>query len=298
MSSLLYFYIKLMDDINDLVLCMVKRIGDTTYRFFFQHSDTAPDFYGDNFEQKPASICNDLIPDENSYCATYTAEATDGSEYETSEFSNLFSMQDGLDDCIALMFNRDYDRESANNDRLVLHFGDGILDVADKLFKYGFDLDGEFPQREPTDFLTGRLQEIQNTDSQELILCRLKMHDKMRIREDLTSYTYDLFFIKRERLEEFRNYDEWFDRRESQLYTPDFSGFEFDAVRQMMCDNIVLDSIWDQNDYSVVECIDGCVCLAYENIDGKEYPDGRIVLNVGDSVQDVEAKIQGRAHLI
>lgn len=287
-----------MEDINDLVLCMVKRIGDSTYRFFFQHKDIAPDFYGDNFEQKPASICNDLVPDENSYCATYTAEAPEDIEYETSEFSNLFSMQDGLDNCISLMFDRDYDRESANNDRLVLHFGDNILSVSDKLFKYGFELEDEFPQREPTDFLTGRLQEIQNTDEEELILCRVKLHDKMSIREDLTSYNYDFFFVKRNRLEEFRNYDEWFERRESQLYTPNFKGFEFDCVRQMMCDNIVLDTIWDQNDYSVVECIDGCVCLAYENIDGKEYPENRIVLNIGNTIPEIQQILGSRGHLL
>lgn len=50
-----------------------------------------------------------------------------------------------------------------------------------------------------------------------------------------------------------------------------------------------LDLAQEQTCFSMQDVIDGCCALAWENIDGKEYPEeGRVVLQFGETFDDVE----------
>lgn len=54
---------------------------------------------------------------------------------------------------------------------------------------------------------------------------------------------------------------------------------------------IRLNTICDSGCFSMQDCMDGCVCLAYENLQGyEEYPDYRLVLNFGETYDEVEHK--------
>lgn len=57
--------------------------------------------------------------------------------------------------------------------------------------------------------------------------------------------------------------------------------------------NIKFDLIQNSLCFSFKECMDGCVCLACENIDNyEEYPeDGRLVFSYGQSFDSVEDKL-------
>ena len=56
---------------------------------------------------------------------------------------------------------------------------------------------------------------------------------------------------------------------------------------------INLDLIQDSGCFSVQDCMDGVVSLAYQDLDGlDEYPEeGRLFLNFGESYNDVERKL-------
>lgn len=56
---------------------------------------------------------------------------------------------------------------------------------------------------------------------------------------------------------------------------------------------INLDLIQDSGCFSMQDCMDGVVSLAYQNLEGlDEYPtDGRLYLNFGESYKDVERKL-------
>ena len=54
------------------------------------------------------------------------------------------------------------------------------------------------------------------------------------------------------------------------------------------------------NCFSMQDCIDGCIALAWENIDDyEEYPEnGRLVFNFGEAFEDVERKFALRGVLL
>ena len=55
---------------------------------------------------------------------------------------------------------------------------------------------------------------------------------------------------------------------------------------------INLDLIQDSGCFSMQDCMDGIVSLAYENLEGlEEYPESRLYLNFGESYKDVERKL-------
>ena len=55
---------------------------------------------------------------------------------------------------------------------------------------------------------------------------------------------------------------------------------------------INLDLIQDSGCFSMQDCMDGIVSLAYENLEGlEEYPENRLYLNFGEPYKDVERKL-------
>ena len=116
---------------NEITLCFVRNIGhdvdgNNLYELFFtEESDT---FWGDGFEYMPASLVNELIPNEGSY--SVVKEIKTNLKLSLATESCCHSMQDCIDGIIALAYEdiSGYD-EFPDEGRLVLHFGDDYRDV-------------------------------------------------------------------------------------------------------------------------------------------------------------------------
>lgn len=63
---------------------------------------------------------------------------------------------------------------------------------------------------------------------------------------------------------------------------------------------IKFDLIQESTCFGFQDCIDGCVSIAYENMDNyDEYPeDGRLVLMYGETYEDVENKLANKSILM
>ena len=122
---------------EELVLCFVRNIGTdiegkNVYELLFTND---PDtFWGDGFENMPASLSNGLTPAENSYQLVKEIE-TDLKLGLACE-SCCHSMQDCIDHIIALAYEdiTGYE-EFPDEGRLVLHFGDSYEKVELELIK-------------------------------------------------------------------------------------------------------------------------------------------------------------------
>ena len=116
---------------DNITLCFVRTIGNDVdgnnlYELFFtEESDT---FWGDGFEYMPASLVNELTPNEDSYSVVKTIKTNLKLSLATE--SCCHSMQDCIDGIIALAYEdiSGYD-EFPDEGRLVLHFGDSYSDV-------------------------------------------------------------------------------------------------------------------------------------------------------------------------
>ena len=122
---------------DEVVLCFVKSVGtdiegNNLYEFLFtEEPDT---FWGDGFENMPASLRSGLTPMEGSYSIVKTVKTSLKLCLATE--SCCHSMQDCIDGVIALAYEdiSRYD-EYPDEGRLVLHFGDAYDDVELKLIK-------------------------------------------------------------------------------------------------------------------------------------------------------------------
>lgn len=120
---------------ENLQLCFIKQIGTdidglNTYEFLFTHN--IDDFWGENFEYMPCCLCNELIPDENSYDLVETYKTP--LKLSLIQNSCCFSYQDAIDQIVAIAYEdiSEYE-EYPNNGRLVLFFGENYDDVKNKL---------------------------------------------------------------------------------------------------------------------------------------------------------------------
>lgn len=122
---------------NETVLCFVKSVGtdiegNNLYEFLFtEEPDT---FWGDGFENMPASLRSGLTPMEGSYSIVRTVKTSLKLCLATE--SCCHSMQDCIDGVIALAYEdiSTYD-EYPDEGRLVLHFGNTYDEVELKLIK-------------------------------------------------------------------------------------------------------------------------------------------------------------------
>lgn len=120
---------------DNLYLCFIKHVGvdidgNNIYELLF--TEDVETFWGDGFEYMPASLVNDLKPNEGSY-QSLRLITTDIKLCLATE-SCCHSMQDCIDNIIALAYEdiSTYD-EFPENGRLVLHFGESFHEVELKL---------------------------------------------------------------------------------------------------------------------------------------------------------------------
>lgn len=121
----------------------IERIGNTDdgkpiYRFDFTYDKDA--VWGDFFNVAPAGMMPVLEPDKNTL--SHSGKIIFPKEIDLARNNMCYSMQDCFDGIIALAFSKmDNDNALLDNDGkpLVIHYGELIDDVKNKLVSFGLD---------------------------------------------------------------------------------------------------------------------------------------------------------------
>ena len=117
---------------KQLVLGFVNLVGqeeDGKYRYEFIFTDNPDEFWGDDFENKPAGLMNNLMPSEEYKTETHIVRTE--IKFDLIQNNGCFGMQDCLDGVVSLCFSLDEDL----NQPLIFNFGDTYNEVAEKLAK-------------------------------------------------------------------------------------------------------------------------------------------------------------------
>lgn len=123
---------------EEIFLCFIRKIGENydgnqIYDFYF--TSDLENFWGDDFEQKPAGICNNLIPYEDTY--TEIKRVTLKFKLDLSQDQTCLSMQDVIDGCCALAWENIDDIEYPEDGRIIFNFGEPLSEVENKIAKRG-----------------------------------------------------------------------------------------------------------------------------------------------------------------
>jgi hypothetical protein len=124
-----------MDIEQNLNLCFVNCVGleeDGKYRYEFIFTDNINDVWGENFEEKPAGLINDLMVDEVYKTETHVVRTP--IKFDLIQNCCCFGMQDCMDGIVALAYENIDDYDSYPDDgRLVFNFGETYSEVENKL---------------------------------------------------------------------------------------------------------------------------------------------------------------------
>jgi hypothetical protein len=118
---------------EDLVLGFVNFVGmedDGRYRYEFIFTDNIDEFWGEDFEYKPCSMINHLMPYEQ--YKTKTCVVKSHIKFDLVQNNSCFGMQDCLDGCIAVCW---YLNDEDRNDYLYFMAGETYDEVEIKLAK-------------------------------------------------------------------------------------------------------------------------------------------------------------------
>jgi hypothetical protein len=124
-------------------LCFINKIGDDmdgnfTYEFLFtEDPDT---FWGEDFDVKPCGLCNNILPKEDG--CNLNIPIVTHLKLDLVQNNCCYSYQDCMDDIVAIASENmdDYD-EYPIDGRLVLHYGETLQEVSDKLSNKGIKLE-------------------------------------------------------------------------------------------------------------------------------------------------------------
>lgn len=121
-----------------LYLCFIKLIGlnsNKDYMYDFYFTDNTENFWGDNFEQKPAGLCNNLEPFEEAF--TTIKRTTTKFLLDLAQEQTCLSMQDVIDGCCALGWENIDNTEYPEDGRIIFQFGEDFDNVENKLARRG-----------------------------------------------------------------------------------------------------------------------------------------------------------------
>jgi len=125
----------MMENNEDLKLCFVNVVGmeeDGKYRYEFIFTDDIDNVWGENFDEKPAGLINNLMVDEQYKTETHVVRTK--IKFDLVQHCCCFGMQDCMDGIVALAYENIDDYESYPDDgRLVFNFGETYFDVESKL---------------------------------------------------------------------------------------------------------------------------------------------------------------------
>ena len=116
-------------------LCFINLVGveeDNKYRYEFIFTDDIDNVWGENFDEKPAGLINNLMVDEQYKTETHVVRTT--IYFDLVHQCWCFGMQDCMDGIVALAYENIDDYDAYPDDgRLVFNFGEPFNDVSRKL---------------------------------------------------------------------------------------------------------------------------------------------------------------------
>lgn len=120
---------------KDISLGFVNLVGkeeDGKYRYEFIFTDNVDEFWGEDFENKPCSLMNNLMPSDEYKTETHVVRTE--ILFDLIQNNGCFGMQDCMDGIVAVAWENidDYD-EYPEDGRLFFMFGESFEDVERKL---------------------------------------------------------------------------------------------------------------------------------------------------------------------
>ena len=123
------------EETKDVYLGFIRLIGeenDGYFRYEFIFTDNIDEFWGDNFEYKPAGLVNDLIPSDEYITEIHIVKTK--IKFDLVQNNMCFGMQDCTDGIVALAFENIDEYENYPEDgRLFFMFGESFDEVERKL---------------------------------------------------------------------------------------------------------------------------------------------------------------------
>jgi hypothetical protein len=120
---------------DEVRLGFIKLIGeesDGDYRYEFIFTDNIDEFWGDNFEYKPACLVNSLMPYDNFITEVHVVKMK--IKLDLIQDSCCFGFQDCADGIVSLGWqNLDQEEEYPEDGRIFFRFGETLEDVKNKL---------------------------------------------------------------------------------------------------------------------------------------------------------------------
>jgi len=124
-----------LEEEKEVKLCFIRLIGeenDGYYRYEFIFTDNIDEVFGENFEQKPCCLCNDLMVDEQYIYEIHIVKMK--IKLDLIQDNCCFSMSDCYDGIIALAWeNMDNYSEYPEDGRIFFRFGETLEEVENKL---------------------------------------------------------------------------------------------------------------------------------------------------------------------
>ena len=122
-------------DLPEVFLGFIKLVGEESdgyYRYEFIFTDSPDEFWGENFEYKPAGLVNDLMPSEEYITEVHTIKTK--IKFDLIQNNMCFGLQDAMDGIVAIAFENIDEYESYPEEgRLFFMFGESYDDVERKL---------------------------------------------------------------------------------------------------------------------------------------------------------------------
>ncbi len=123
------------DELKDVYLCFIRCIGeenDGLYRYEFIFTDNVDEVFGENFDQKPACLVNDLMVDEQYVTEVHIVKTK--IKLDLIQDNCCFSVSDCYDGCVSLAWqNLDSEEEYPEDGRIFFRFGESIEEIENKL---------------------------------------------------------------------------------------------------------------------------------------------------------------------
>lgn len=124
------------DDEIDVRLGFIRLIGEETdgyYRYEFIFTDNIDEFWGEDFEQKPCCLVNNLTPKDEYITEIHIVKMK--IKLDLIQNNCCFGFQDCTDGIIALAWENvdDYDEYPDERGRLFFMFGETLNKVENKL---------------------------------------------------------------------------------------------------------------------------------------------------------------------
>lgn len=124
-----------MEDEEVVKLCFIRLIGeenDGFYRYEFIFTDNVDEVWGENFDQKPACLVNNLMVSEEYVYEIHVVKMK--IKLDLIQNNCCFSVSDCYDGCVSLAWqNLDNETEYPEDGRIFFKFGETLEEVENKL---------------------------------------------------------------------------------------------------------------------------------------------------------------------